>query len=267
MGVISDWFFEHLLQLVDTAYPPKSKGRPRSVSNAECITVLWHVIRSGASWSSLRDIITIYDPHTVRRRVAKWIESGIIDQSYTHLQQYIISNNLIPDEDKEIMVIDATFIRNINGIDIKGKNHYDRYRQSNKLSLIITKTEIPLATTLVQGNKTDLSQVLSTLIEVPNMPEPAILLGDKGYIDRWTRTYLNQYANVNLIAKTKTNALHPNTPEEEQLLDKYRSKVESVFATFHSHKRVHERSEKKFIIFQAYCKCVIINMTCRKLAI
>ncbi len=41
--------------------------------------------------------------------------------------------------------IDASQSRNINGYDLIGRNHYDRYRYSTKLHLLIDANRVPIS--------------------------------------------------------------------------------------------------------------------------
>ena len=63
-----------------------------------------------------------------------------------------------------------------------GSNHYDRNRNGNKVSIVVTKNGIPLGMSLSTSNIHDINRV-DTLDDVKIKIVDSRLGGDKGYIE------------------------------------------------------------------------------------
>ena len=63
-----------------------------------------------------------------------------------------------PTMNKDYFYIDATHMRNIKGEYMVGRNHFDRFRKSSKLHMIIDSNSIPIAFTFISDNVNDSTQ-------------------------------------------------------------------------------------------------------------
>ena len=90
-------------------------------------------------------------------------------------------------------------IKNINGKDNTGRNHYDRNRKGNKITVLVNSIGIPVGIFLSPANIHD-----SKLIETSNnnsvikMPKTKIV-SDKGYINQKVKNKLKKTIKIKLI--------------------------------------------------------------------
>lgn len=68
-----------------------------------------------------------------------WNKLGVFKNYYNELLNDYLMKNIIKNT-----FIDSSHIKNVNGSDEIGKNHYDRFRNSTKIHLIIDENRIPL---------------------------------------------------------------------------------------------------------------------------
>ena len=66
-------------------------------------------------------------------------------------------------ENNKDLYIDSTMTKNINGSEYIGPNHYDRNKNGNKISIVVTKTGIPIGLKLAPSNIHDINLVEDTL--------------------------------------------------------------------------------------------------------
>lgn len=75
-------------------------------------------------------------------------------------------------------------IKNKQGKDCIGANHYDRYRSAKKVNVIVTSTGIPLSIHVVKSNIHD-SILTAEAVNCLNIKVVGSrLIGDKGYINK-----------------------------------------------------------------------------------
>jgi transposase len=72
--------------------------------------------------------------------------------------------------------------KNINGYEYIGSNHYDRNRNGNKISIVVTKMGIPIGLKLEPSNIHDVNIVNDTIDNIAIKIVGSKIGGDKGYI-------------------------------------------------------------------------------------
>ena len=107
-----------------------SLGRPRRMSTVDTIQLIMWMCRAGCPWSMLPC------PHNVSYRLCiivliygrgcESLSMHFIISRSTKYRQHI----------QNPLIIDSTQVKNIYGVDVLGRNHADRCRNSTKVSLL-----------------------------------------------------------------------------------------------------------------------------------
>ena len=143
--------------------------------------------------------------------------------------------------------------KNINGSEYIGSNHYDRNKNGNKISIIVTKTGIPLGLKLAPSNIHDVNLIIGSRIGA-----------DKGYISNNLKQKLKKDKNIDLITCNKLNAKNNiNTPEENIFL-KGRYIVENTNTWIKYYRKVCNRFEKNALNYEQLIFFSINNIILNK---
>ena len=182
--------------------PPRRIGRPRRMSTVDTIQLIMWMCRAGCPWSMLPC------PHnvsykTVYHRFNIWSRMRIFEHAFYNLAiQYRqhIQNPLI---------IDSTQVKNVYGVDVLGRNHADRGRNSTKVSLLTDSKAVPIAMSFFRGNRNDCQTLRHTLNEAcrktagPLSPHGS-LHADKGYDSVTCRSICRNHGLNAIIPQRRT---------------------------------------------------------------
>jgi transposase len=198
-----------IIELVNLYFPKKKKGipgRPITCSNKECLKAAFKVLKNGTGWEYLDEYSIKGD--SIRKRIAQWNKKNIFKKAWIITVNIYIEFGL----NFEDLFIDASHIKNYNGKDIIGKNYYDRFKTSTKLTTITDKSGIPIGITLGCGNKHDLTFVEEALdsIDLDRLDhmDCQYLIADKGY---WSDDVLKKIEN-----KYKLELITPSMRSREE---------------------------------------------------
>jgi IS5 family transposase len=92
--------------------------------------------------------------------------------------------------------------------------------------MIVTSGGIPLEFTFTAGSKHDLDRLRQLPV---NMPEGSAVLADSAHTDYLTEERLLENG-IRLLAKRKSNSMHPHNPCTEYLISVGRKQVETAFS-------------------------------------
>ena len=73
-------------------------------------------------------------------------------------------NGFISNSDLDILSIDTSMIKNNRGVDEIGANHYDRYRNATKVSVVVSQQGIPLGLSFKGANVHDVKMLRSRFL-------------------------------------------------------------------------------------------------------
>ena len=126
-------------------------------------------------------------------------------------------------------MVDTTFVKNVYGKDVVGRNPTDRGRFATKVSLLTDSQGTPLCSVFHKANKND-SQTLKHLLETANRKTNILrnytdILGDKGYDSITCRATCQVYGLNALIPRRRTNDYYHGRYVIEQtfgILDQFR---------------------------------------------
>jgi transposase len=251
------------LYLKEINYGNKSitKGRPDKEEVDHYINVIFKVIKTGIPWNSLTEKLHF---STYHKKFVKWNNLNLFENIHKIIIKLLNSRNLLFDNNNKDLYIDSTMTKNINGHEYIGPNHYDRNRNGNKISIIVTKSGIPLGLKLEPSNIHDINIVNDTIDNISVKIVGSRIGGDKGYISTDLKNNLKKNKDINLITCNKSNAKNNiNTVEENNFL-KRRYIVENTNAWIKDYRRVNNRYEKKALNYEQLIFLSINNIILNK---
>ena len=216
-----------LIELVDYYFPNKqiqSPGRPLKCTNDDCIDAMFYVLKTGIGWEYLNGYSIKGD--SIRKRCNKWINIGIPKMAWIILRNIYIEFKL----DFKDLYMDASHIKNYNGCDKIGRNLYDRFKTSTKLSIITDNNGIPIGITLDSGNRHDVMLVEKTLESIDfgllDYMDTEYLIADKGYCSNELEKKIETDCKLKLITPTKRSTEEVNEEKTKiKELNKVKQKI------------------------------------------
>jgi len=224
--------------------------RKTKYSNYFYLCQIFYVLKTGIQWNMLN-----CECHytSVYKKYINWNKHNIFKNIFNGmLDDYILKNTI------KNTYIDASHIKNVLGSDSIGRNHYDRYRNSTKLHLIIDDNRIPINYIFTGGNVNDgkLTESLSKkLIEINKKDSRRTinLIGDKGYVNYKLQEKLKN-KNINLYTPLKKN--NKKIKNKCSYMKKYnqfnRISIENMFCRLDKFKRIQLRYEKKLTNLEGF---------------
>ena len=192
-----------------------SNQRKPKYSNLYYLYYIYYVLKTGTQWKLL-----LCECHytSIYKKFTEWNRLNIFKNYYNSMLNDYLIKNIIKNT-----LIDSSHIKNINGSDSIGKNHYDRYRNSTKLHLIIDENRIPLNYCFSGSNIHDSKMTINLseklkLIAKKDRRRTINLVGNKGYISENTRLELKM-SNIYLYTPIKNYNKKDNTKDNKSKKD------------------------------------------------
>lgn len=251
---------KYIVEYIDKKY---SNTRKITYDTTFYMTHIYYVLKTGIQWKALT---CMCDESTIRKKFTFWNKNGIFDAAYNELRDVYLTNTQIKNT-----YIDASHSRNINGSDLIGRNHYDRYRFSTKLHLLIDENRVPISYVFTSGNVSDckmtaqLTDILKNKI-TKDKRRTINIIGDKGYTNFKLAEKLRN-DNIYLYTPLKTNNKKiKNTKKYNRKLKTFnRIIIENVFSRLDKFKRIYNRYEKLSKNFIGFHNIAFISMIIYKL--
>jgi transposase len=225
-------------------------------NNLYFIQVLNYVLETGVPWNKLISEVSM---STIYRKYIFWCKNDVFQKTYKLLLKFYIKYQYLNYSDLHNLYIDATHVKNVNGQENIGKNHYDRFFNGTKLSFIVTKNKIPIGIAYDGSNISDITlvedSIKNSFIELKNCK----IIGDKGYNSKKIEEKLKNEKNIKLLPikknkrRTKNEIKQKKKKEpvkikynkiEKDLFNK-RHKVENFISRLKACKKLRLRFEKK----------------------
>ena len=228
------------------------RGRRPAATTKHYLKQIMSVLRSGMQWHHLKS-----DLHytTYHKTHMKWCKLGIYELAFK------LSLKLAKFSRGELknLFIDSSMIKNKQGKDCIGANHYDRYRSATKVNVIVTSTGIPLSINVVKANTHD-STLTAEAVNCLNVKViGSRLIADKGYINnKYKKTILKSH-RIKLIYPVRKNQHVKNTVLEINLL-KRRSIVEHFFSWLKNYRKIQVRHDKTIMSFEGFIYLASLNI-------
>jgi hypothetical protein len=154
--------------------------------------------------------------------------------------------------------------KNINGSEYIGPNHYDRNKNGNKISIVVTKTGIQIGLKLAPSNIHDVNLVEDALDNISIKIIGSRIGVDKGYISNNLKQNLKKNKNIDLITCNKSNSKNSiNTSEENKFLEG-RYIIENSNTWIKNYRRIRNRYEKNALNYEQLIFLSINNIILNK---
>lgn len=155
-------------------------------------------------------------------------------------------------------------IKNINGKDNTGKNHYDRNRKGNKITVLVNGSGIPISIHMSPANVHDAKLIGTAINKSVIKIVKAKIISDKGYINQRMKNKLQRTANIKLIYPYRKNQKIKNTSFEKNLLKK-RHIVENFFSWLKKYRRIQQRYDNKSVNYLNFVYLAAVDIIAKKL--
>lgn len=235
-----------------------NKGRPHKEEIDHYIDIIFKVIKTGISWKDLNEKLNY---STYYKKFIKWNNLNLFENVHKIIIKILSSRNLINTKD---LFIDSTMIKNINGSEYIGPNHYDRNKNGNKITIIVTNNGIPLGLSLAPSNIHDVNLVENTIDNIAIKIVGSRIGADKGYISFSLKEKLKKDKNIDLITCNKSNTKNNINTDEENNFLKGRYIIENLNTWIKNYKRIRNRYDKNALNYEQIIYSVINNIILNK---
>ena len=175
------------------------RGPPVKLSLAYIIDRIYHVCRTGCQWNGLHVENGSYK--TVYHYFSAWSKARLFEHTFCALSSS-------KDFASGPVSVDTSFVKNVLGRDVVGRNPTDRGRKATKVSLLVDSKGMPLCTVFHRGNKSDVQSLGHVLNDAARRGVPlrryASLLADKGYDSETCRAQCRAHGLTPLIPRRRT---------------------------------------------------------------
>ena len=183
----------HAVNAYEARRERNPRGRRRKLSIAYILDRIFYVCRTGCQWSQLRVHNSSYK--TVFHHFNLWSKARIFENVF-----YETVKGRTPIGGA--VAVDTSFVKNVFGKDVTGRNPTDRGRKATKVSLLTDRRGTPLCSVFHKGNKSDiltLKHLLDTASRKTNQLHAYdALMADKGYDSATCRATWNRGRNASL---------------------------------------------------------------------
>ena len=237
-----------------------NKGRPEKEDIDHYIDIIFKIIKIGSPWRTLNEKLHF---STYHKKFVKWNNLNLFENIHKIIIKLLNSKNLLFINNKDLY-IDSTMTKNINGSEYIGPNHYDRNKNGNKISIVVTKTGIPIGLKLAPSNIHDINLVEDTLDNISIKIIGSRIGADKGYISNNLKQNLKKNKNIDLITCNKSNSKNSiNTSEENKFLEG-RYIIENSNTWIKNYRRIRNRYEKNALNYEQLIFLSINNIILNK---
>ena len=172
-----------------------TRGRPKQLSVIYILDRIFYVCRTGCQWNQLD--VANGSWKTVFHYFNSWSKLRLFENAFYNVSRKVQTN---------IVVVDTSFVKNVCGRDVVGRNPTDRGRKATKVSLITNEYGTPLATCFHKANKNDclsLRHLVDTCARKTSVLRSATaLLADKVYDSEACRSICKSHNLKPLIPST-----------------------------------------------------------------
>ena len=212
------------------------QGRHRKLSVSYMLERIFYVCKTGCQWSQLEVPQSSYK--TVYHYFNLWSKAHIFENVF---YEAIRAKQPIGGA----VIADTSFVKNVFGKDVTGRNPTDRGRKATKVSLLTDHRGTPLCSVFHKANKSDaltLKHLLDTHTRKTNQLQAYdTLLADKGYDSATCRT------------TCQVRQLVPNIPKRgTRDTTQGRYVIEQTFGILDQFRRIRVRYEKLIRNFKSF---------------
>lgn len=262
-----------VVRLLDQHDPERRK---RILSNGDAFLELCRFMQSGSSWRLYTPVINPrISVWTFYKRIRSWNEKGVLTAVYQALLRMYSEAKLSrnPAAFKETY-IDSSYIKNIGGIDVVGKNPTDRGRNATKLSAVVDDSMVPLSLQMYPANTSDINTMIPAYEQITcklrnDNRRTVNVIGDKAYSSKHTTEELKKsnFYVITPLKRLRGKKGQPSRPSPKKLSAKHkqllhnRHRIENFFCMVDKFKHVLYRVDKSigmFVSLHNFIACVKI---------
>ena len=166
-----------VLNTASSKLPLKGTGRPRH-DHTRLLDTFLLVLTSGMPWRAVTGI----DFRTAHRHFIRWARVGVFADAYRRILKLTKRRR----RDGTFMALDTSFVKNVFGTDVVGRNPTDRGRLATKLVALVDDRGLPRRLGFLPANMSD-HRVLPSILPLPQAPLGTRIYADKGFDSRETR--------------------------------------------------------------------------------
>ena len=212
------------LKIINELSPKDSDvGRPSLYNDEVYIRAMFKRLRTGVQWCELES-----EPHysCVHKKQKLWTYIGV----FNHLWKDSLSfySKVLGVQWNSLMV-DASYVKNVRGCDLIGRNPTDRGRNSSKISALTDKRGVPLSVVFDCGNVHDSKLFQRTLDNIAIRKRKDKRRKKNMYVDKG-------YSGVNCADQIKEFGYDIIIPEKKKKGNQDRNlhhRVEKIIAYDH----------------------------------
>ena len=221
---------------------PPGPGHPPS-STEDVVATLSFFLREGVQWRVLRAAPGRVSGATLRRRLAAWTSTGVLQQLHARLIRMVRRGPQLISAPCNI-VMDSCSVRAKRGGDLVGPNPTDRGKPGTKYHLAVDAEGLPLAAVASAANVNDtrlLRHLLNrALVVCANVGH---LIADAGYDSQDHRAYCRMRGVLPLI--------RARGDKHGSNLGAIRHVVENAISWLLMNKRLDRRHDRSTLVLQA----------------
>lgn len=248
--------------ILKTCVMNKSKsGRKNKLPVDDYLSVIGYVLKTGIQWYNLRESLHYTTYH---KKFIKWNKHNIFQNAFYLLVKLMKLKNILDNDELKNLFVDCSMIKNVKGVDLIGSNHYDRYRNGSKVSVIVTRNGYPLGIKISGSNRHDSNMVIDNLNDIKIKIIGSRLIGDKGYISKKLKKQLKDKRQIILVHPYRKNQKLKLTSSNIKLLKK-RHIVENTFSWLQNFKKLKMRYDIDSSNFIQFYYLGLIEMVINKL--
>jgi transposase len=232
-----------LARLIDEILPlSQGPGHPPTPTT-DVVATLRLVLREGVQWRELRAAPGRVSGATLRRRLAAWTSTGVLQQVHACLIRMVRGGPHEISAPGDV-VVDSCSVRAKRGGDLVGPNPTDRGKPGTKSHVVVDADGLPLAVVASAANVND-TQLLPHLLNRALVVCANIgrLIADAGYDSRDNRECCGKYGVLPLI--------RARGDEHGSGLGTVRRVVENSISWLLMNKRLDRRHDRSTLILQA----------------
>lgn len=248
-----------LIFMLYNALNNKKTGRKLKRTFKHYIDNIFYVLKYGIPWRAIKNTKIHFT--TYHKFFKKLVSLDIFNILFKIISKKYYNNN--KDKCKNLF-IDSSMIKNINGRENLGRNHYDRNRKGNKITVLVNEFGMPVSLTVAAANTHDSKLIMSSINSSTVKIVRSRIIADKGYINARIKRKLRRSANISLIYPYRRNQNRNNTTFEKNLLKK-RHIVENFFSWLKKYRRIQQRYDCTSIIYLNFVYFGTANLMINKL--
>ena len=224
-----------VLRAIVTASPQRieKRGRRQILSTAALLDRIFFVCKTGCPWRSLE--VQGASPKTVYHHFNRWSKRRVFERAFSDLRSLYL---LLP---RRPLIVDCSFVKNVYGRDVVGRNPTDRGRRATKVSLLADTRGAPLHMCFHAGNRADCQTLHHLLnaaaVQMGPLRHHEELLADKGYDSSLCRSACVAHQLTPLIPNRGTRG--------DRSQNSLRVRVEHVFGQLDRCRRIILRYEAR----------------------